>query len=316
MADTSRILFVLTDLILPLIVGYFLHRKNVISDRFANLLIRFNVICVYTTLTCLSFWVLPLNWDLAILFPFGMLYMLVPWAICSLTTAKRYKNLLNRGAYVISAMVSNIGTLGGVCTYIIYGERGFAYSQMLGTCQTILLVLICFSLAQYYHDKHFAPLRKEIEHISKWKKFFTWNQLSIVGMSLGVILNASGVHRPDFLSELFKYLVHFGAWTAMLPVGYLINFGHVKYYYHRVWDLSILRFFIMPLFIWFTSRLFFDDPVILNTLFVCSMAPTAINSVLTARLYSLNVDLAVTSFIETTAIFLFIIFPAFFFLMR
>ncbi len=314
-SEYLRLIYVFTDLILPLIVGYFLHQKKILPDKFTNWLIKFNVIVVYTLLTLLSFWVLPLSRELLFLFPFGVLYVLVPGAIGALTFAKRHKSLLNRGAYVMSAMLANIGTLGGVCAFILYNEEGFAYSQIIASCQNILVVLVCFPLAQFYHEKHFAGSKIENTK-SWWQNLFTVNQISILGIILGLILNYKGIARPEGLSTLFQGLVHFGAWTALLPVGFLLNFSHTKFYYTRVWDLAILRFLIMPAFIYFLSRIFFSDEILLNTLFVCAMAPTAINAVLASRLYQLNVNLAITSFIMTTAAFLLIIFPAMFFILK
>ena len=314
-SEYLRLVYVFTDLIAPLIVGYFLHRKKLLPEGFTNWLIKFNVIVVYTLLTLLSFWVLPLSRDLLILFPFGALYVIVPGIIGALTFAKRHKSLLNRGAYVMSAMLSNIGTLGGVCAFILYDETGFAYTQIIGSCQNILLVLVCFPLAQYYHEKHFAE--NKVEHSASWReKLFSINQISILGIFLGLLLNANGIARPEFLTATFQGLVHFGAWVSLLPVGFLLNFSHTKYYYNRVWDLAILRFVIVPAFIFFASRIFFDDRILLNTLLICAMAPTAINAVLTSRLYKLNVNLAITSFIMTTAIFLLILFPALFFILK
>ena len=314
-SEYLRLVYVFTDLIAPLIVGYFLHRKKLLPEGFTNWLIKFNVIVVYTLLTLLSFWVLPLSRELLFLFPFGALYVIVPGAIGALTFAKRHKSLLNRGAYVMSAMLSNIGTLGGVCAFILYNEEGFAYTQIIGSCQNILLVLVCFPLAQYYHEKHFAG--NQLEHkTSILKSLFSINQLSILGIAAGLFLNANGIARPEILSDIFQGLVHFGAWVSLLPVGMLINFSHTKFYYTRVWDLAILRFVIVPAFIYFASRNFFTDAILLNTLFVCAMAPTAINAVLTSRLYKLNVNLAITSFLMTTAAFLLVLFPALFFILK
>lgn len=312
--DSFRIIYIATDLIMPLMVGYFLNQKHILSDNAANRLIRFNVVGVYTVLTLLSFWVLPISHELVMLIPYGMLYVLVPGIIGALTFARRHINLLNRGAYIMSAMLSNIGTLGGVCAFILYREAGFAYSQIIGTCQNILLVLVCFPLAQYFRSKHTAASSESIRRVSLREMFLSWNQLSLLGIVVGVALNLNSVPRPEVLGIIFQGLVHFGAWTALLPVGYLINFSHARYYYSRVWDLSILRFVVMPSFIWLTSQILFSDPILIDTLLICSMAPTAINAVLASRLYKLNVNLAITSFIMTTGLFLFLIFPAFVFL--
>ena len=54
-AMNLRLIFVLTDLIAPLAVGYYLHQRHLVSDESINKLIRFNVVCIYTILALLSF---------------------------------------------------------------------------------------------------------------------------------------------------------------------------------------------------------------------------------------------------------------------
>ena len=60
----SSLLSALGTLLLPLVTGYVLHRRGLMSDRLTNFLIKLNVRLVYGLLTLLSFWVLPLNRDL------------------------------------------------------------------------------------------------------------------------------------------------------------------------------------------------------------------------------------------------------------
>ena len=311
-----RILYVATDLIAPLVVGYFLHQKNIIDGDTVNRLISFNVVVVYTALSFLSFWVLPLSWEVAIVPLFGTLFILVPGAVAEITFAKKHKNPLNRGAYIISAMLSNIGTLGGVCAFILYSEQGFAYAQLVGAAQNVLLVLVCFPLAEHYHAMYRLHGKTEGKRPTFREMFLTKNQMTLVGMAAGIFLNAGGVSRPEIFSPIFQALVHFGAWTALLPVGFLIDFKRANVYYKKVFDLVPLRFVVTPLFIGFTSRLLFSDATLLNTLLIVSMAPTAINAVIAARIYRLNVNMTISSFILTTTVFLLVLFPAMFFILR
>ena len=83
-AMNLRLIFVLTDLIAPLAVGYYLHQRHLVSDESINKLIRFNVVCIYTILALLSFWVLPISWNLLIVPLFGFL-LIVYWR-------KKYRN--------------------------------------------------------------------------------------------------------------------------------------------------------------------------------------------------------------------------------
>ena len=144
-----RILFVFTDLILPLVLGYYLHQRSIISDRLCNRLISFNIIWICTLLSLLSFWVLPLTAELLWLPAFSFIFAAIPGIISVCTFARRHKEPLDRGAYIISSLLANIGTLGGLCAFILYGETGFAYAQLVVTFQNLILRLGCFPLAQY-----------------------------------------------------------------------------------------------------------------------------------------------------------------------
>lgn len=316
--DTAnlRLIFVLTDLIAPLAVGYFLHQRHLVSGEAINKLIRFNVVCIYTVLALLSFWVLPISWSLLTVPIFGFLLILVPGAIGTVAFARHLGSWLDRGAYIASAMLANIGTLGGVCAFILYDEQGFAYTQLIGTCQNILLVLVIFPMAQYCYMKHTHAVRKTNRFHSFCELFFSLNQLSLVGMAAGLLLNACGIARPDALGPVFQGLVHIAAWIAMLPVGFLIDFRQVRRYEKKVRSLTALRFVITPFIFSILIALFVDDPVVQGTLLVSAFCPTAINAVLTSRLYHLTTDLAVSSFVITTGAFLPIIFPILFFWLR
>ena len=46
-AMNLRLIFVLTDLIAPLAVGYYLHQRHLVSGESINKLIRFNLVCIY-----------------------------------------------------------------------------------------------------------------------------------------------------------------------------------------------------------------------------------------------------------------------------
>ena len=171
-----------------------------------------------------------------------------------------------------------------------------------------------FSHRQSFRDKHFgAPME---ESASRWKvfreRFFGWNQVSLLGMAGGALLNANGVLRPEEFTPVFQWTVHVNAWVGMLPVGFLIDFRAAAPYYRNVVDLIPLRFVILPLLCWYTAHLVFTDTVLLNTLLVIASTPTAINAVLTAQLYRLNVDLVVAAFLLTTVLFLFAVFPVIF----
>ena len=194
--DWERILLVFTDILLPLAAGYLLKIHNLMPQKACDWLIRFNVVVMVTVL-------LPL---------IGVLITAVPGVIGARCFAGQFDNELDRGAYVISAMLSNIGTIGGLCAFILYGEEGFAYVQLVAAPQNILMVAAAFPMAKYYYEKHHAAQRQAKLQLSFREMFITWNQVGILGMTAGILLQVFGVSRPPALGILFHNLVHVLAW--------------------------------------------------------------------------------------------------------
>ena len=305
-----RILYVFTDLIAPLAAGYIAYRRGHISDAACNAVIRFNIIVMATLLALLSFWVMPLSLHLLWLPLFSALFMLVPGVIAALTFARRHREPLSRGAYYMSAMLTNIGTIAGLSAFILYDETGFAYVQIVSSFQVGLLVLVCFPLAAMFHEQGTAT--KHHHRLTIRELFLTPNQVPVLGLIAGLALNVLGVERPAVFGAAFQSLVHIGAWSALFPVGCLVDFSRARPYIKKTADLIPLRFLLTPLIFFGLCRLLFDDPVLIGSVLLIAAAPTAINAVLTARLYKLNVDLTVASFLVTTVLYLLIFYPLFF----
>ena len=313
----ARLIYLGTDLILPLIVGYLLYQRRLLSDAAVNLLIRINVVVFFTLLSLFSFWALPLTRDLVILPAFFAFIILFPGFISWRFLGRRFHSPIDRGTHLISALLSNIGTLGGICAYIIYGEPGFAYAQIGGACQNLILVLLAFPAAQYYYLLHKNRGRSaRLDGRAFLGLLISWNQLSLHGMAAGLLLNLFGAARPPVLSSAFSYLIHISAWFAMLPVGSLINFRRARHFVYLTLDMIFLRFLLVPLVAYFAARLVISDPVTRNALVLFAGVPAAINATLTARLYHLNVDYTIAVFLVTTVLYLTVLFPAVFFLFR
>ena len=313
----ARLVYLLTDLILPLVVGYVLYQRRLLSDTAVNRLIRINVIVFFTLLSLFSFWALPLTRDLLLLPAFFALIILFPGVLSWRFLGRRFHSPIDRGTHLISALLSNIGTLGGICAYIIYGERGFAYAQIGGACQNLVLVLLAFPIAQYYYLLHKSRGRAaRLEARGFLGLLVSWNQLSIFGMAAGLLLNIGGFARPPVLSEAFSYIIHVSAWFAMLPVGSLINIRRARHFFYLTADMILLRFLIVPLVTYAAAQLFIRDPIVQNALVIFASVPAAINATLTARLYRLNVDYTIAVFLVTTILYLTVLFPVTFFLFR
>lgn len=312
---STRIVFIFIDIVLPLFVGYLCKRRQVLSPAHCNSLIRFNIIVIMSILTLLSFWVLPLKAELLSLPFFALFNAFFPLAIIlALHWQRRFSSKINRGSYLIATMPSNTTSLGGLCGYLLYGEIAFAYSQIVGIFQNLVMFFVLFPMAYYYqHSRENTNIAAFFK--ANWRSIFiNWNQLAVVAIVVGIVLYASGIPRPAILGECFQWLVHISAWSSLLPIGYLIDFTHVKVYYKPTLHLIPIKMIATPVVSYLLALQFTSNPVLLGSIIIMMATPCAINALVTARLYNLNVDLAMAPFITTTLLYIFIMYPVFYLL--
>ena len=240
---------------------------------------------------------------------------IIPGLIAKYTFASSYKNLNDRGAYMMASMLSNIGTLSGLCAFIVYGIQGFAYLQIVAMFQTLFTLSVCFPLANYYHSKA-SRRHHQKNQISIRKLLFNLNQLPVLAMIIGFCLALKNIPTPQIGYDIFNYLVHIGAWAGLFPVGYITRFDKAKYFLRKTSDIIVVKFVVLPLIAYFVVIYLFNDPILIGSMIIAFSAPTAINAVLACSIYKLNVNIAISSFLSTTIIFLLIIFPLYFFVIK
>lgn len=305
----TKLLYLVIDLLLPLAIGQACRSQTRLNASFFHRMIILNICLVYPVLAALTIWSLRLNYELIGLPLMGVLLCIIPGAAAYLLVERKFDSELDKGSYLLSAMLSNTATLGGLCTYIMYGEAGFAYTQMAVILQNVVMFMFCFPLAQYYYQK---SIGRPFDRQSVISLFITRNQLPVVGMAIGVALNVSGVVRPYFLEVLVDPLVHLGAWTALVPIGYSIDLYGMRRYYGKILDLLPIKLVLTPLAAYVLAKFVFEEPVPINTIVILAAMPTAINAVVAVQLNKLNVDLATASFVLTTAACLLVALPILF----
>lgn len=306
----SPLITLLLDVLAPLGTGYFLRRTHRMTEGQCNFLMQFNVIALVTIMSLSSFWILPLRSDLLLVLVLGIASALLSGFLARNFFAKRLASPLEQGAYIDAAMLSNAGTLGGVCAFILYGEISFAYVQLFSVPQNMLMVLCCFPLSQLYRSRYEQKGAAAFHYPSLRSLIFTRKQLGVLGMIIGLLLQYFSVPRPGFMETGFHYLVHFQAWVAFVPVGYVIDFSRAHFYYRKVWTLIPLRI-LTTVSLLLIAFVFSQDSILLGTVVLSLASPVAINSVISSRLFQLDVDLAVAAFLLTTLVYVMIFFPLF-----
>ena len=219
MESSSRFLIVFVDILVPLILGMYL-RKWGLSRDILHLVIKANVVGVASFLSIVSFWSVHVTAELLWLPISTIPICFIPVAVFYAFEKKRFKDPREQGSYMISMMLGNIGTLAGLCAFVLYGERGFAYVQLVAIPQILVIVLFSFPMGQYYYDQWAHKGEEQKQEIHLAKMLFTWNQLPAVGVVIGLALSGMNVEKPASITLLFDALIHISAWMGMVPVGY------------------------------------------------------------------------------------------------
>lgn len=100
----ARFGVILLDTLVPIGIGFILHKADLISKRGVDLVIKFNVRAMFTILSVLAFWKLKISAELLML-PVGAIVMtLVPFWVMSYLTRKN-PDPLERGALVTLSLI-------------------------------------------------------------------------------------------------------------------------------------------------------------------------------------------------------------------
>lgn len=287
-------------------VGYGLRSCAWATQRFFGFLISVGIIFLFPFLTAFSVWGLVPVFDLIWLPVIGVLLHLIPGGLAWIWGNRRYDSNLDRGSYVISSFLSNHVTLGALSAYILYGERGYAYTQMALLFNSLLMFGFAYPLAQFYRQlyDHGDGVKVNLRQI-----FLNRNQMPLLGMAVGILLNAGGVARPESVLPIFDATMHFAAWTFLLPVGNSMDFSEIRSYLRDAMEISFIKCVLTPLITLGFVGYLIQEPIAYRTVLVLATQPTAVNAVIAVKLFDLNLHISAAAFVFSTALYVCVIFP-------
>ncbi len=313
MSDLAeKLLFLFLDVILPLAAGYFMRRRGLMTMKACNFLLKVNIRVVVAVLAFGSFWLIELDHHIILFALLGIVpCSMIPGLIAYAYAKNRIRDLSDQGSYLLSVMLSNTGTLGGLCTFIAMGQLAYAYVQIIAMAQNIFTLTYCFPMAEYFRQKYVAG-KSAVKFRPNWKSILiSWNQIGLAAMVAGALFNIFGIERPPQFDAVFDSCVHISAWLGILPVGYLLNFEAAAQYKKMIFSIVPNRYIITPFICWVIAKAFTDDPMIIAVAVLMGLCPVGINATVVTQLYNLNTNIAQSNFLLTTMLFIFVIYPLF-----
>jgi len=306
MQGKLRIAYFFIDLVFPLCLGSLLRRRARIDQRVFERVMVFDLMTLITSLGLLSFWVMKLKPSLVWVPFLGAFTQIVPGLAGRFRAASTYDCPLAQGSFVLSTMLSNRGTAGSITVFILFGEQGFALSRLFIAFSFLVVYLVCYPVADAYYQRHGG---ESSQAGFSWRSFFSWKQIPLLGVIVGFALNISRIPRPEFLGDVFPWILHLSAWGFLVPVGYAIDLKGMRKVSHDWWGLFTIKFLLTPALAYAAGALVGLDGVPLYTIVILSFSPTAIQSVVVARINHLDMNVVLAAFVVTMVFYLIVCVP-------
>ena len=301
---TSKLIVFLYSIVLPIIVGYVLKKITKIPKEKFDILIKINLAVFMPVTVALAFWNMQITKDVIFLPLIGFVVPLVGALFGYFLSRGRYKTDNERGSFVISCMLSNRLQIGGLSAYIIFGEIAYVYVNLVILFQAITNYVIGHSIGNFYGN------RDEIKSGNTVKALvFRITNISILGIIVGVILNVSGIPRPDAITSIVDPLIKVTAWLMLLAVGAAIEFRNAMKYLRDIPLIFFSKFVLLPAVSALFAFLLLKDPIAIATVIIIGMGPVAINAVVVAKMNNLNQAVTISAFLTTSTFFLAVLFP-------
>ncbi|MBN2880163.1 MAG: hypothetical protein JXN65_11115 [Clostridia bacterium] len=298
----QKMLSFFISVILPIMLGYAIKKIFRLSKDKFDILLQISILFVLPISMVLLFWAMNPDKNMLLLPIIGLLTPLMYLGFGYLFSRKKYTDPKQKGSYIIASMLSNRGTIGGLVAYILFGEIGYIYVYMVNLFAPVNNFVIAFPLANYFSSESSAkPTLKSI--------FFRKTNLPVIGIIAGVLLHIFAGDRPEFITPLVDPLIKGAAWFTLIPVGASIELHSIKKHLRKVLDIGIIKFIIMPVFGAVIALLFIPDRLMAIAFVLVHTMPVAIDSVVVSRISKLDENVAVSAFLYTTIVYLFIVFP-------
>ena len=214
-----------------------------------------------------------------------------------------------RGAFIATMCQSNNGfTLLGFVALVLFEEAGLAQAVYTQSLNNPYLLLFCFPLARLYSSTATGQSLRQIV-LDNLKDTRVLLPLLIIGA--GLLLNLSGVPRPQALGNLVRPLIYVGTACSGIAVGLLYRGARLERYWRENLVSFGYRSTLYPLYYAGLAWMFGLGALDARILILYGLVPSALLANFLAVSFDLDTDLTSSVFVVSTVTFLLLVLPAY-----
>lgn len=249
----------------------------------------------------LSIWQLQILNLQAIVLPVIGASVFLSGFLISFVLSKLFKMApIQHASYAPAAGYINIGAIGALVLMVFIGESALALLPLFKLFEELIYYGVLFPYAA-----KFSP-NKQLQRRVWWRDSILIATSSAV--VIGLLLNVSGVARPDAMNSLTGVLVPIGTLCLMISVGLSFRIGSALKYWKVALALACAKQFFLPLFafalVFITRQVNAYDGLLIQVSVLLAMMPVALTVMLPSVLYDLDHDLANACWMMSSLLFL------------
>ena len=250
-----------------------------------------------------SLWIFKIDSIIEIIsLPFVGVISIITGGGLALLLAKYFNyNRLDTGSLFSCGFFANTVSLGGMICFFYLGEEGYAFVPIFTFFMRLFYYGIGFPVSRM-HSNDFnqeESIAKKLIEILKDPFFY----IGIGSVILGLLLNISPLVRPTIYATINEIAIPLTTFVLLFSVGLNLRLSHVSNYIKECLYISLIKFLAVPLITLILVLLFnyqsINNGLPLKVSLIMSSMPVAFNSVITANIYNLNVDMVNSCWIFT-----------------
>lgn len=277
-------------------LGWWWHRRRLLSEAFASQLVRWIVITSSPIVLCLSFWEMNLRSVEPWLLPFLGTLISASTLIPAFLYARHDRlSDAQTGSFLTCAFFSNVGYLGAFTAFAVFGEAAYALCMLYLVFFTPCFYTLGFAIASHYGQVHASSAFGEA-YSSELRIY------PFIGMVVGAALSLARIPRPAIFVGINHLLIPVSTAVYLIAIGSQLTFESPRQWLRPCLAMSGLKFFYTPVIAWLLLNACHIHGLPRLVVLLQASTPVAVSPLMLPMLFDLDRRLANALWCFTTAV--------------
>ena len=202
------------------------------------------------------------------------------------------------GSMYCCGTFTNIGAVGCLVAVMQFGEQAIAMTSLYRLCEEMFYFGVALPVARSFSKVSRPASRSFRLHVDPVLAAI------VAALSLGLVLNLTGVHRPAVLGPLSTAAMIAGTVCFLLSIGMGLRLSRMTCYLRESAVISLIKFAFVPVIVTSLAMLAglgdVEGGLPLKVTAILSAMPVAMNALIPPSLFDLDLDLANACWVFTT----------------